>query len=192
MMNLDKYQGLIFDLDGTLVHTESAHNDAWQQAMAVHGLIFDENLRVQLGGASTVFMATQFLKQANSTLDPLQLVKEKNIILADLLLNKSYLLPLVEIVKQQHGKKKMAVGTGSSRPIALSILNHFKLLPYFDAVVTATDVSNHKPAPDTFLRCAELIGIRPEECLVFEDADFGIQAAKTAKMGAIDVRVTKI
>ena len=57
-----------------------------------------------------------------------------------------------------------------------------------DAIVGANDVQNHKPAPDTFLRCAELIGVPPEKCVVFEDADFGIEAAKRANMAFVDVR----
>ncbi|MOA27768.1 Fructose-1-phosphate phosphatase YqaB [compost metagenome] len=52
----------------------------------------------------------------------------------------------------------------------------------------ADDVQRHKPEPDTFLRCAELIGVPPEKCVVFEDADFGIQAAKSANMAVVDVR----
>ena len=59
----------------------------------------------------------------------------------------------------------------------------------FSAVVTADDVENHKPAPDTFLLCAERMGIAPERCVVFEDADFGLQAARRAGMDAVDVRL---
>ncbi len=60
---------------------------------------------------------------------------------------------------------------------------------YFSAVVAADRVVNHKPAPDTFLLCAERMGVAPEKCVVFEDADFGLQAAKRAGMDAVDVRL---
>ncbi len=60
---------------------------------------------------------------------------------------------------------------------------------YFSAVVAADHVVNHKPAPDTFLLCAERMGVAPEKCVVFEDADFGLQAAKRAGMDAVDVRL---
>lgn len=191
-MNLDNYQGLIFDLDGTLLKTDPANNAAWQEAMARHGLTFDAEFRDRLGGASSIRMAQEFIKAAQCDIDPDQLVAEKNAILTDILLAKSSPLPLINLVKKQYGKKKMAVGTGSSRPVVLRLLNHFELLPYFDVVVTSSDVSNHKPAPDTFLRCAELLGIAPHACVVFEDADFGLQAAASAGMQAIDVRVTNI
>lgn len=194
MMNIDltKYDGLIFDLDGTLINTELAHNYAWQQAMARHGLTFDADLRTQIGGAPTIFMAQTFLKAAHSDLPAEQLVQEKNQILPEVLLTKSQPLPLVELVKSQYGKKKMAVGTGSDRDIVLSLLNYFDLLRYFEAVVSSNDVSNHKPAPDTFLQCANLLALQPKQCLVFEDADFGVQAAKSGEMDVFDVRVGRI
>lgn len=66
-------------------------------------------------------------------------------------------------------------------------MRHLGLLHYFDAIVGADDVSRHKPDPQTFLRCAELIGVPPEACVVFEDADFGIMAAQAAKMAFVDV-----
>ena len=59
---------------------------------------------------------------------------------------------------------------------------------YFDIIVTANDVKNHKPHPETFLRCAELMKVHPSECEVFEDGDLGIEAARRAGMIATDVR----
>jgi len=61
-------------------------------------------------------------------------------------------------------------------------------MDWFDPIITANDVSKHKPHPETYLRCAELMGESPHECLVFEDAEFGIKAAKAAGMKVVDVR----
>ncbi len=83
----------------------------------------------------------------------------------------------------------MSVGTGSESAIAEALLKHLGLRHYFSAVVAADHVKHHKPAPDTFLRCAELMGVPPAKCVVFEDADFGIQAARDAGMAAVDVRL---
>ncbi|MDG6692768.1 HAD-IA family hydrolase, partial [Staphylococcus aureus] len=66
---------------------------------------------------------------------------------------------------------------------------HLGLRHYFTAVVAADHVQHHKPAPDTFLRCATLMGVAPEKCVVFEDADFGLEAARLAGMDAVDVRL---
>ena len=68
----------------------------------------------------------------------------------------------------------------------------FDFEKYFSAIVTAEDIQHHKPAPDTFLRCAELIQVKPQRCLVFEDGDLGIQAGLNAGMDVFDVRVNKL
>ena len=82
----------------------------------------------------------------------------------------------------------MAVGTGSESAIADALLNHLNLRQYFTAVVAADHVQHHKPAPDTFLLCARLMRVEAQKCLVFEDADFGLEAARRAGMDAVDVR----
>ncbi|MWL73548.1 HAD-IA family hydrolase, partial [Escherichia coli] len=97
-------------------------------------------------------------------------------------------LPLIDVVKEWHGRRPMSVGTGSESAMAEALLAHLDLRRYFTAVVAADHVQNHKPAPDTFLLCAERMGVSPEKCVVFEDADFGLQAAHAAGMAAVDVR----
>jgi HAD superfamily hydrolase (TIGR01509 family) len=67
---------------------------------------------------------------------------------------------------------------GQRKRVAEALLAHLGLRHYFSAVVAADHVKNHKPAPDTFLLCAERMGVAPEKCVVFEDADFGLQAAR--------------
>ena len=81
----------------------------------------------------------------------------------------------------------MAVGTGAYTEEANTILKLCGLDQYVSAVVGADQVINPKPAPDTFLRCAELLGVTPEHCVVFEDSKLGLQAAASAGMVGIDV-----
>ena len=95
---------------------------------------------------------------------------------------------LVSIVQNYHGKLPMAVGTGSSRKSAEVQLKALNLAHYFDAVVTADDVTRHKPNPDTFLECARIMKVEPEFCQVFEDGNNGILAAQKAGMIVVDVR----
>ncbi|MGL5500875.1 MAG: HAD-IA family hydrolase, partial [Plesiomonas shigelloides] len=98
-------------------------------------------------------------------------------------------LPLIEdVVKAYHGRRPMAVGTGSETAVAEALLRHMGLRDYFSVLVGANDVQAHKPAPDTFLLCAEKLGIAPQHCVVFEDAEFGLQAARRAGMDVVDVR----
>ena len=71
-------------------------------------------------------------------------------------------------------------------------MDKLALRSYFDAIVAAEDVTKHKPDPETFLRCAELIKVKPQNCLVFEDADLGVQSALSGGMDVFDVRIKKI
>jgi len=143
---------------------------------------------VALNGSPSWRIAQFIIDSNNANLDPHHLAAEKTAAVKAMLLDTVTPLPLVEVVKAFYGRKPMAVGTGSEHAMAEALLTHLGLRHCFDAIVGADDVQNHKPAPDTFLRCAELIGVAPEKCVVFEDADFGITAALSANMAVVDVR----
>ena len=184
----DRYDGLIFDMDGTILDTEPTHRKAWHQVLTKYGMRFEEQAMVALNGSPTWRIAQTVIELNNATLDPHQLAAEKTAAVRAILLDDVRPLPLIEVVKTWYGRRPMAVGTGSESALADALLSHLGIRHYFDAVVAADHVTHHKPAPDTFLRCAELMGVAPEKCVVFEDADFGLQAARLAGMDAVDVR----
>lgn len=187
-MMYDRYQGLIFDMDGTILDTESTHSRAWQQVLAKYGMSYDDDAMTALNGAPTWRIAEVILHHHQSDLDPHVLAAEKASVTETMLMDTVQPLPLIEVVKAYHGRRPMAVGTGSTHGLAERLLRHLGLRDYFTALVGADDVQRHKPFPDTFLRCAALIQAAPEHCVVFEDADFGVQAAISAGMAVVDVR----
>src|SRR4029077_13533534 len=93
-----------------------------------------------------------------------------------------------EIAHRETGRRKMAVASGGWKSIINQSLGAVGLNDLFDAIVGADDVKHGKPAPDIFLKAAQQLGLKPEECLVYEDGDLGIQAARAAGMEVIDVR----
>ncbi len=86
------------------------------------------------------------------------------------------------------GKIPMAVATGSHRELAERTLELIGMAGWFDTLVCAEDVINPKPAPDIFLEAARRLGVEPERCCVYEDADLGILGARRAGMDVVDVR----
>lgn len=93
------------------------------------------------------------------------------------------LINLLEEAKNE--KILMAVATSSLRYRAIEILNMLKLNIYFPIIIAAEDVKNHKPNLDLFLEAAKQMGVKPEECVVIEDAENGVQAAKTGNIKAV-------
>lgn len=181
-------KGLIFDMDGTLSDSLPVHIETWNTVGKKYGFVFDPQIIYELTGRPTIEFAHRIIEQYGVSEKPEILVKLKQESFWELAHLLKPIDEVVSIVKEYYGKVPMAVGTGASRKSAEVQLKELKLTKYFDAVVSADDVTKHKPEPETFLECARLIGVEPELCQVFEDGDLGITAAKTANMFVTDVR----
>jgi beta-phosphoglucomutase family hydrolase len=183
-------KGLIFDLDGTLADTMPYHFKGWKVACKKFGADIDTAFLRKHTGSPGWMIAEEIIKMCNLsgkvTAD--QIIEEKlNEFFKDQHLVKP-VIPVVEIVKKYYGKMPMAVGTGGHREAVERTMKVADIRQYFEIVITANDVKNFKPHPETFLRCAELMGVDPEFIEVFEDGDLGIEAAIEAGMNPTDVR----
>lgn len=188
-----RYEGLIFDMDGTLIDTMPVHAKAWGIVGEQFGYEFDSQIMYNLGGATVRTIAAAIMEKAGMPQAHLDdVIAAKRQLSYQLIPTESKLLPTFEIVRHYHQKKPIALGSGSHRYLIDMLMNKLDIAHYFNAIVSADDVKEHKPHPETFLRCAELTGVNPAKCIVFEDADLGVQAGLSAGMDVFDVRTQQI
>lgn len=183
------FAGYIFDLDGTLIDTMPLHYRAWDAAMRAAGLSvqLDEELFYSLGGVPTRQVARRIADHYGLTIDVEKVFHEKESLFKEVQKDARMIAPTVEFAREAAKTHPMAVASGGPRDIVRRSLELSGLLPLFNAVVSADDVVHGKPAPDMFLLAAKLIGVEPSRCLVFEDAEPGIQAALAAGMKVVRV-----
>lgn len=188
MWHLQDFDALLFDCDGTLADTMPAHYRAWLQVTEHHDLAFDEDRFYSMGGRPTRDIVATLAREKGIEIDidHAATLKEKSF-LAQL----EHVLPIdpvVDVVLRSRGRIPMAVVTGGYRHVCFQILEHVGIADCFDTLVASEDTTQHKPDPDPFLEAARRLGVRPEKCVVWEDSDLGIAAARTAGMHWIDVR----
>jgi len=192
-MHLDippgEFSGYIFDLDGTLIDTMPLHYRAWDRAMRAAGLPhkLDEDFFYRLGGIPTRRVAELFGEHYGLKLDPDLVFHAKEALFAELQADAKLIGPVVEFARRMHATHPMAIASGGPRLIVERSLEITGLAHLFRAVVTADDVKHGKPSPDMFLLAAQLLGVAPETCLVFEDAEPGIKGALAAGMQVVRV-----
>jgi len=181
-------KALIFDLDGTISDSLPVHLANWHKIGSSIGFVFDERLVYEMTGMPTIAFAQRIIEENNLQISPGALARLKQESFWESVHLIRPIDQVVEIIKKYHGTLPMSVGTGASRQSATLQLRELRLTPYFDFVVSADDVTRHKPEPETFLRCAELMKVKPTDCQVFEDGILGMEAARKAGMIVTDVR----
>lgn len=182
------YDGLIFDMDGTLADTMPTHFIAWSRSMAEYGIQFTEERFYALGGVPAVKVIKILAEEQGIKLVDVDAIAEaKEELFLELLGEVQPIVPVKMIADFHREHIPMAIATGSETWVAEKILKGLGIRDWFSAVVGADQIENPKPAPDTYLRAAELIGVDPKRCHAFEDTRLGMDSAEAAGMAVIDI-----
>ncbi len=176
-------QAVIFDMDGVLMDTMPMHNKVEIELFQKHGITMTAaDFHPFFGMPFQKLVKTVGLKNG-IVLSGTSLEHEKE----QLMLQETEpIAPMPGIIdllqKLKHSNIKTAVGSSTITSVVQHLLGRAALLPYFDAIATISDVKQGKPFPDIFLTAARQLQTDPSQCLVFEDATSGVQAAKAAGM----------
>ncbi|GAA6186908.1 beta-phosphoglucomutase family hydrolase [Aliiglaciecola sp. NS0011-25] len=192
MLDLSKYKGIVFDMDGTLIDSMGSHATAWQQTCESFGIPYDREYIHSLGGVPTREIAKLLNEKYGLNCDLNGVAKKKRDAWLALDDNLTIIPDTFGVMQRYQGKLKMGVGTGSERTNAIRMLTETGLLDRLETVVTSSDVTQGKPHGETFLTVAKNMGLTAKECVVFEDTKIGKQAAENAGMDCIMVINGKI
>lgn len=185
----EPFGALIFDCDGTLADTMPGHFTAWVAALRAGGGDISEKQFYSLAGVTSAAIIDILNREHGYTLNVVETVEAKEKRYVETLYEIEEIKAVADIARAYRGKVPMAVASGGLRSVVHATLDTIGLRPLFDAIVTAEDVVYGKPAPDIFLEAAARLGVAPIDCIVYEDGDPGIVAARAAGMRVIDVRV---
>ena len=182
--------GLIFDCDGTLADTMPLHYLAWREmldAETTPGLYFPEAQFYAWGGVS----AREILERLNDdhglSLEVAKLTHEKEMMYQKRIPTLTPILPVIAEVERFYGKIPMAVVSGGMRALVEESLDVLKIRDKFVTVIGSEEVSRSKPDPEGMLKAAQIMGVAPKNCVVYEDAPMGILAAHRAGMQCVNV-----
>ncbi len=175
---------VIFDMDGTLLDTQQICIPAWEKAGQNQGFIGIGNDIPNVCGMNIIGW-TAYLNKKYPTLNADKFNKEMReyIVANQVVKYREGAAELLDFLKQSG--IKIGLASGSSRPSVMHHLNEVGATDYFCAITAGTEVDNGKPAPDIFLLTAEKMGVKPYDCIVFEDSANGVRAAAAAGMRCI-------
>jgi beta-phosphoglucomutase len=187
----------IFDLDGVVVDTAKYHFIAWKRLANELGFEFTVEDNERLKGVSRMDSLNILLEIGKKTYDEdtkIKLAEKKNNWYVEYIakMDESEILPGVKDFMALLKKEDIKIALGSVSKNALSILNNIHLTDYFDSIIDGTKVSNAKPDPEVFLNAAKELNALPQECVVFEDAVAGIEAAINANMLSVGIGFPEI
>jgi len=177
----------LFDCDGTLVDSMPLHYQAWCRTLADHHADqhFPEALFYRLGGVTTAEIVDRLNRQHGLSMNAAEVAAHKENHYLTLLDALEPIEPVIQFADTVRQTSPVAVVSGGTRHVVETTLEKAGIRDWFQTVVTPADVANGKPAPDLFLKAAENLGTRPEDCVVFEDGLNGIEGARRAGMTSV-------
>lgn len=185
-------KGFIFDLDGVITDTAELHYDAWKKLSDEMNWEFDRELNEKLRGISRMDSIQVIMDHNGVALDEptvVELATKKNDIYVESLDNMTpddYLPGARELLTHLRSEG-YRVALGSASKNAHKVLKQLNAVHFFDVIGDGNSVTKSKPAPDIFLYASDKLGLRPESCIVFEDAEKGIDAAKTGNFHSVGI-----
>jgi HAD superfamily hydrolase (TIGR01509 family) len=183
-MNFEKIkvaEALIFDCDGTLADTMICHCKAYEETFKQYKIPFSESefyKHAQLGGKH---LLQKMITEKNIQVNIESIANTKSQII-DIFLKK-YMIPnneLIQLIKENHIKKKIAVVSNGRRKSISKIIENLQIDNFIDVLLTAEDFNNLKPDPEPYLKVLQKMNIKPEKVVVFEDNEVGFQSASKA------------
>ncbi len=181
------FKAYLFDCDGTIADSMPLHYLAWKKTLAEWNCEFDEELFYDWGGMPVAEIISA-LNQRRGLSMPIETVaRRKEALYYELLPQLKAVPEVLEHIEASHRRIPFAVVSGSTKESVTASLASLKLLDRFDTLVCAGDYEKSKPDPEAFLLAAARLGVKPQACLVFEDTEMGIQAARAAGMASVKV-----
>ncbi len=179
-----EFEAHLYDCDGTLADTMTPHIEAWVAECNAHGVPLDGNMITELAGMPAVPTVERINARYGSKLDPHQIAQLKeDRFHREYLHRVKPIQEVVDVLEQAYAKGiKIGVVSGGRKRIVEETLKMLNIRDKVGVVICAEDVVNGKPHAEPFLKAAQALGVKPEKCLVFEDADLGIKSAENANM----------
>jgi beta-phosphoglucomutase len=191
---MSEIRGCIFDLDGVIVDTAKYHYLAWKRL--ANSLGFDLTVRQneQLKGVSRMAALDIVLGIGAVTADEKrrrEYAEQKNSWYVELVskMNRDEILPGADIFVREARLSGLKTAIGSASKNTMTILDLLGITPLFDVIIDGKRTSRPKPDPEVFLLAARELGLSPDQCIVFEDAEAGVQAAKAGGMYCVGIGV---